>query len=407
MLEPTRAREALAPEVVLGIPAEPDRLSASESALALQEGLRQAYPDRAGVAVVLSGDPRGATGPAEPLPQPGADGAPPVVYTGGHEGPEGALPTLLELTLTLGAPACALLEAMPRAPDGRWLRALLDPVLAGEYDLVAPGYARDRFDGVLISGVVYPLSRALFGHRLRQPLGREIVVSRPLGERLLSDVGWRTDPAQAGADLWVITKAMARECRMAQVYLGPRTRPPPQPTDVSKAVARVLGGVFAEMELYADRWQRVRGSRPVPTFGEAHLGGDPSPAPDPAPLVSAFALGWQDLRHIWSAVLPPQALLALQRIQRDPPEALRMPDALWARVVYDFAVGWRVKIMDREQLLRSMTPLYLGWVASFVNEVAPLGRQEAEARVERLCEVFEAEKPYLISRWRWPDRFSP
>ena len=52
-----------------------------------------------------------------------------------------------------------------------------------------------------------------------------------------------------------------------------------------------------------------------------------------------------------------------------------------------------------------MTPLYLGWVASFVNEVAPLGRQEAEARVERLCEAFEAEKPYLISRWRWPDRF--
>jgi glucosylglycerate synthase len=407
VLEPTRAREALAPEVVLGIPAEPDRLSASESALALQEGLRQAYPDRAGLAVVLSGDPRGATAPGEPLPPPGADGAPPVVYTGGNEGPEGALPTLLELALTLGSPACALLEPMPRPPDGRWLRALLDPVLAGEYDLVAPAYARGRFDGVLVSGVVYPLSRALFGHRLRQPLGREIVVSRPLAERLLSDVGGRTDPAQAGADLWGITKAMARECRMAQVYLGPRTVPPPQPTDVSKALARVLGSVFAEMELYADRWQRVRGSRPVPTFGEEHLGGEPSPAPDPAPLVSAFGLGWQDLRHIWSAVLPPQALLALQRIQRDPPEALRMPDALWARVVYDFAIGWRVKIMEREQLLRSMTPLYLGWVASFVNEVAPLGRQEAEARVERLCEAFEAEKPYLISRWRWPDRFSP
>jgi hypothetical protein len=63
--------------------------------------------------------------------------------------------------------------------------------------------------------------------------------------------------------------------------------------------------------------------------------------------------------------------------------------------------------MDRLQLLRSMTPLYLGWVASWVNELRPLDTAAAEERVERLCEAYEAEKPYLISRWRWPDRFSP
>ncbi len=407
MLEPSRAREALAPEVVLGIPAEPDRLSASESALALQEGLRQAYPETPALAVVLSGDARGATNPGEPLAGAGADGAPPVVYTGGQDGPGAALPALLEVALAVGAPTCALLEPMPRPPGGQWLRSLLDPVLTGERDLVAPAYARGRFDGVMITGVVYPLTRALFGQRLRQPLGREVVVSRALAERLLTDVGWRTDPGHAGADLWAITRVVARECRLAQVYLGPRLRPPTQPDDVSKAVARVLGQVFAEMDLFADRWQRARGSRPVPTSGDDRAGESASPPPDPAPLVSAFGLGWQDLRRIWSAVLPPQTLLALQRIQQDPPEAFRMPDGLWARILYDFAVGWRVKTMDREQLLRSMTPLYLGWVASYVNEVGPLGRIEAEARVERLCEAFEGEKPYLISRWRWPDRFSP
>ena len=63
--------------------------------------------------------------------------------------------------------------------------------------------------------------------------------------------------------------------------------------------------------------------------------------------------------------------------------------------------------MDRHQLLRSLTPLYLGWVAGFANEVAPLDAAEAEARVERLCLAFEDEKPYVIARWRWPDRFNP
>jgi len=42
-----------------------------------------------------------------------------------------------------------------------------------------------------------------------------------------------------------------------------------------------------------------------------------------------------------------------------------------------------------------------------VNEVARLDAAGAAERIERLCEVFEAEKPYLISRWRWPDRFAP
>ncbi|GAO02867.1 hypothetical protein PSR1_01743 [Anaeromyxobacter sp. PSR-1] len=407
VLDPTRAGEALAPELVVGVPAEPDRLAASESAQALQAALRAAYPSRPAVAVVLTGDPRGAAPPGDLLAPASPEGEPPAVYTGSHDGLEAALPTLLEVELSLGAPACALLEPMPRPADPTWMRQLLDPVLDGSFDLVAPAYARGRFDGVLVTGVVYPLTRALFGQRLRQPLGREVVVSRALAERLLADGAWRTDPSSATADLWVIAKAAAHETRIAQVYLGPRTRPPPQPADVSQAVARVLGTVFQDMALHAPRWQRVRGSRPVPTFGEEHLPGEPNPPPAAGPLVSAFELGWQDLRALWGAVLPPQTMLALQRIARDPPEAFRMPDAVWARVVYDFAVGWRVKIMDREQLLRSMTPLYLGWVASFVNEVGGLGRPETEARVERLCEAFEAEKPYLISRWRWPDRFTP
>jgi hypothetical protein len=161
------------------------------------------------------------------------------------------------------------------------------------------------------------------------------------------------------------------------------------------------------MTLHAARWQRVRGSREISTTGEEVLAGDRAPPPDTAPLVQAFALGAQDLRRVWGPVLPPQTLLELTRLPGSPAAAFRLPDRLWARIVYDFAVGWRVKAMDRPQLLRSMTPLYLGWVASHLNEVAGLDAAGAAARIERLCEVFEAEKPYLISRWRWPDRFAP
>jgi hypothetical protein len=408
VLEPSRADDALGADVVVGVPAERDhRAAAAEAALAVQAGLRAAFPGRPAVALVLTGEPEGTleSGAAIPIPEPGQPA--PAIHTGGGSSPEAALHTLLEVALALGAPACGLLEPMPRPADPAWLRALLDPVLRGDADLVAPSYARRRLDGVLVTGLVYPLTRALFGQRLRQPLGRELVMSRRLAEHLSRDDEWRTDPAHAGADLWVITKALVRECRCAQVFLGPRPIPQPQPPDVSDALASVLGTVFHEMALHAPRWQRVRGSCPVVTSGDEHLPDDPPHAPAPGPLVAAFGLGTQDLRRLWGSVLPPQALYALQRIPKDPPEAFRMPDRLWARVVYDFAVGWRVKAMDRLQLLRSMTPLYLGWVASWVNEVRPLDAAAADERIERLCEAFEAEKPYLISRWRWPDRFSP
>jgi hypothetical protein len=407
VLEPSRAADALGTDVVVGVPAERDRAAAAEAALAVQAGLRQAFPGRPTLALVLTADPADTLAPGAtiPLPEPGAPA--PAIHTGGGASPEGALHTLLDVALALGAPACALLEPMPRPADPGWLRAIVDPVLRGDADLVAPSYSRRRLDGVLVTGLVYPLTRALFGQRLRQPLGRELVMSRRLAEHLSRDSEWRTDPTHAGADLWVITKALVRECRCAQVFLGPRPVRQPQPPDVSDALAGVLGTVFHEMVLHAAHWQRIRGSCAVATFGDEHLPEDPPHAPAVAPLVKGFALGAQDLRRVWMSVLPPQAIYALERIPRDPPEAFRMPDRVWARVVYDFAVGWRVKAMDRLQLLRSMTPLYLGWVASWVNEAGPLEAAAADERLERLCEAFEAEKPYLISRWRWPDRFSP
>ncbi|HVO20177.1 MAG TPA: hypothetical protein VMU15_13025 [Anaeromyxobacter sp.] len=398
MLLPSPTAEAAGPRVVVGVLADDDPLAASRAVLTLQSSLSQAFPGEGALAVLLEGGPRDAA-EGEPLRR-AAEGDPPRLQAGAAS-PAAALPPLIELAQETKATACALLEPLPRAADTSWLRALLDPVLTGGFDLVAPAYARGRVDGVLGTGIVYPLTRALFGSRLRQPLGAEVVVSARLGEQLLRDDSWRV-----GGDLWAIAPAVARDFRVAQVFLGPRPRAA-RPVDVPAALSRVLSVVFREMEQQAHVWMRVRAPQPVTSFGEEVPAEELAPPPDPAPLVAAFALGWQDLRRLWSVVLPPRSLLALQQIPRDPPAAFRMPDALWARVIYDFAVGWRIKAMDRDQLLRSLTPLYLGWVAGFVNEVSTLSAPEVEARVERLCVAFEQEKPYVISRWRWPDRFTP
>ena len=61
--------------------------------------------------------------------------------------------------------------------------------------------------------------------------------------------------------------------------------------------------------------------------------------------------------------------------------------------------------MPQEHLLGALVPLYPGWLASFMLEPQTGDPEMAEWRIDRLCTAFETQKPYLISRWRWPERF--
>jgi len=70
------------------------------------------------------------------------------------------------------------------------------------------------------------------------------------------------------------------------------------------------------------------------------------------------------------------------------------------RVVYAFAAAYEHKRLPREQLLRSLVPLYLGRTASFVLETATSGAEEVEQRISTLAEEYVAQKPHLLERWR-------
>jgi hypothetical protein len=161
------------------------------------------------------------------------------------------------------------------------------------------------------------------------------------------------------------------------------------------------------MERNAIDWQKLRTSEPVATLGGPGIL-DTEPAKiDVQRMIASFRIGYENLYGVWSAVLPPAALLELKRLAGRSPEEFSFPDPAWVRIVYDFAVAHHLRTIARDHLLRALTPLYLGFVASFVIQMQTAGAAAVEARIEELCRHYELEKPYLISRWRWPDRFSP
>src|ERR1035441_2271304 len=71
-----------------------------------------------------------------------------------------------------------------------------------------------------------------------------------------------------------------------------------------------------------------------------------------------------------------------------------MSDDLWVRIVYDFALGHRLRagttFSDR------LRP-YLGWIASYALEMETAGPVQIDARIERLAGAYEAGKLYLVS----------
>ncbi len=311
----------------------------------------------------------------------------------------------------LGARAYGVFASDLAAVDARWICQFLYPVVEKDYDLVAPCYARPRFDALLNTAIFSPLVRALYGKRMQTPVGPDLVVSSRFAAALTSSVTARSRPSEKvilGSTV-LVPAAIRGGFEVCQASVGTRIPVLGDSVDLSSLLSEILGATFLDMEMSAAYWQKIRGSDPAPSFGNppAAVSDGDAQAPDAQHMMESFQLGWRSLREVWSVALPPSALLELGRLARMPAEQFRMPDELWARIVYDFALAHRVGEMNRDHLLRSMTPLYLAWAASYVLEMSTAAPEDVEPRRERLACAFESEKRYLLSRWRWPDRFNP
>lgn len=308
----------------------------------------------------------------------------------------------------LGARACTVIGSAPRTSGGESLiYRLVQPLLDLKFDLVMPRYSRHKMEGLLNRSLLAPLNRALYGERLQNPMGPDFAISGKLLQRVLDHEDSRRRGAQTHPVTSLASTAICGGFQVCEAYLGMRVQPSTDWADLSTLLTIVLSPVFNDVERNAAFWQRIRGSKPVPWFGTPEpLSGEPGTV-DAQRMMESFQLGIQNLKDVWSSVLPPTSLFELQKLARSPVAQFRMPDSLWASIVYDFVLGYHLRTISRDHLLRSMTPLYLGWIASYAIEMETAGPVELESRLERLAAAFESRKPYFLSRWRWPDRFNP
>ncbi len=283
------------------------------------------------------------------------------------------------------------------------IRNLGTAVVSKSTDLAMPHYDLPPNAGLVNSAILYPLTRALFATRARFPLAIDLGLSLRMAERLAAAGQRFTALNQSDAIVWPISEAIVAGFGIEEFEAGGRALPQPTDPDIRTILGHVTGSLFADVENKAALWQRPRRLPPPrPSAPQRNAVEGPT---DIAPMIEGFRLAYSNLQEIWSLVLPPNTLLGLKRLSVTDPASFRMPENLWARIVYDFLIAYRLRTINRGHLLGALIPLYLAWVAGHINSAA--SSVDAERHIEAVAAAFDADKPYLVSRWRWPDRFNP
>jgi hypothetical protein len=282
-------------------------------------------------------------------------------------------------------------------------RELANAVPTATTDLAVPRYNLPPHTGLVNSAILYPLTRALFASRVRFPLAVDLGLSLRMAKLLAGTAQRFTKLNQSQTILWPVNEAIVAGFTIRQFDVGPRVQP--TGLDLNTILPLVTGALFSDIEAKAAFWQRYRPLPQVDAHRPMPQTTSPAESADIASMLQAFRLAYTNLQEIWSLVLPPHTLLGLKRLYSTDAAKFRMPDSLWARIVFDFLIAYRLRTINRGHLLGALIPLYLAWVASHIN-ITTSGAS-SDGHIETVAAAFEADRTYLVSRWRWPDRFNP
>lgn len=387
-------------DVVVGIPAFNSEKTIAHVMKTASEGMSRHFPGKALVLVVSDGGSTDYTREVAQKVKVGRGVDKVVTIYRGQAGKGTGLRCVFEAALLLEAKACAVFDSDLRSITPDWVKSVVAPVLEHGSDFVSPFYVRHKYDATITNHIARSLTQALYGKRLRQPIGGDFGLSPAFMKFLCKEDVWETDVARFGIDIWMTTLAICEGFKVSETFLGSKVHDPKDPAaHLGPMFRQVVGTLFGMMKRYEAAWKTARGSESVPLMGEIQTL-EPEPVKvSPEALLSRFREGRDHFGAVWSQVLGEQRSGRLASLADVPPEAFLFPADLWVEIIYDFAAAYPRWSGDRDALLEMLIPIYFARVAGFVNETRDMTTAEAERVVDAQALLFEEMKPSLISRW--------
>jgi glycosyltransferase involved in cell wall biosynthesis len=310
-----------------------------------------------------------------------------------------ALHTILAGAELLQAKACAVVSPESTMLEPEWIERLLNPVLHDGTEMVLPVYRRHKFDGLLIRNLIYPLTRAVYGCKVREPYPSDFAFSGALGSTFLAQDIWTQEQGRSGTELWLAISAVAARNRIAQSFLGTKIRPENAPTDLVKAMRESVGTLFGSMEAFSNSWSAAQEPLEVPC-----IGCQPAVSLEPLRLnrkrlYQMFTFGMSELEPVFLSILTADTHNELKRLATLPEDKFVYPSDIWARTVYEFAAAYHRAVIGRDHVVQALVPLFRGRAVTFLTENREASAEQVESNIESLCQTFERERPYLIDSW--------
>jgi hypothetical protein len=321
-----------------------------------------------------------------------------TVY-GNSPAPEVALRTILAAAELLRAKACAIVspESTNITPD--WIERLLRPVYRDNFDLVTPVYQRHKFDGLLLRNLIYPITRALYARRIREPYAVEFAFSGRFCSHLQEMQVWDHEGGGVGCEIRMTIAAIVGGFRLHQTFLGTKPHLDRGSADLVDAMRQTVGTLFWSAEPNFEYWSAKRDTESVPTCGaEYDLTTEPIRV-NRKRLYQLFSSGVAELEPVLKSILSAQTLADVQGIAQAGEEDFRYPHELWVKTAYEFASSYHKSVINRDHIIQALAPLYRGKVYTFLVENRDASGAQVEANVEELCLTFERLKPYLLDLW--------
>ncbi len=367
-------------------------------------GLRQFFPDKR--SVIINFDNHSTDGTKEAFL--GTDTEVPKIYLSTPEGVTGKgnnLRNLFEKACSLGAKACLIVDADLKSITPRWIKNLAEP-LFGEFGFVTPLYVRHKYDGTITNSIAYPFMRAMYGRRVRQPIGGEFAFSGELARVFLNYPFWDDRIANFGIDVWMTTIAICQNVPICQSFMGRpkihKTRDPGG--DVAPVFHELVGTMFSLASHFQVHWRNTRWSKPTAIFGFG-LGEVELPPPvevNKMAVYQKFQRWIGSSADIWKEIMGPEVHGKFNEVLGMDPLRFDFPADLWAKILFDYAIALSRRKDDSRVILDSLIPLYYAKVYAYVVRTEEMSMQQAEEYIEEQCMVFEEARPYLNERWGAP-----
>jgi glycosyltransferase involved in cell wall biosynthesis len=390
-------------DLVVGIPCYNNQATIGHVVKQVSQGLHQYYRDRKCVIVVSDGgsvdDSREEARAVEVSPFQEII----VTIYRGVPGKGSALRAVLELARFLKAEACVVVDSDLRSISAQWIRNLLSPILYNDYQFVAPHYRRFKLDGTITNNIVYNMTRALYGKKVRQPIGGDFAFSRDVVSEIYDQDVWDTEVGRFGIDIWLTTMAIVKGFKICQTRLGAKIHDVKDPgASLGPMFRQVVSTLFSLAEEYRNYWWDIQGSDEVPVVGD-EIETEPESFPiNIETLVESFRNGYRQFGALWKNILSEESWQEVQELA-EKSDGFQMDDHKWAHILYDAASTYHCWPMNRFKLVELLTPLYYARVASFAKIVENMSDEDAEQVVEKQAMCFEDEKEYLLKRWKIAD----